>query len=244
MIQEQLNNLKEAQKKGLAVLIDPDKMDQKSLQKRIKLCNVNQVDFIFIGGSLVAGNSMDDAISEIKQLTSIPVIIFPGSVYQISKKADALLFLSLVSGRNPEYLIGNQVIAAPYIKKLGIEALSTAYMLIDAGAMTTASYISGSAPIPANKPSIALATAQASELLGFRNVYLDAGSGAQDCIGQEMINKVAREIKLPLIVGGGITNPEKIKMAWEAGADVVVVGNAIELRPSLIQEFSEIKFSL
>lgn len=244
VIQQDFNSIKRERKKALAVLLDPDKLNDGFLSDRISLCNSHQVDFLFIGGSLVGGESIDESLSKIKSQTNIPIILFPGSVFQLSAQANAVLFLSLVSGRNPEYLIGNQVIAAPYIKKMDIEALSTAYMLIDAGGMTTASYISGTMPIPGNKDGIALATAQAAELLGFRNLYLDAGSGAKNPIRSSMIKGIASNCDVPLIVGGGITNVKDAKNAWLAGADIVVVGNAIEKEPLLIQEFSITKNSL
>jgi phosphoglycerol geranylgeranyltransferase len=166
------------------------------------------------------------------------VILFPGSPSQLSKYADALLYLSLISGRNPELLIGQHVISAPFVRKSGLEIMPTGYMVVDGGAPTTVSYISNASPIPADKNEIALCTAMAGEMLGMRLIYMDAGSGAKRAITEAMIEKVAKNIEVPLIVGGGITTPEKAYLNCKAGADIIVVGNAIEKDPTLIAEIS------
>ncbi|MBC8045256.1 MAG: geranylgeranylglyceryl/heptaprenylglyceryl phosphate synthase [Fimbriimonadaceae bacterium] len=221
-----------------AVLIDPDEVDIPALEKLVSIAKDGGVDYFFVGGSLVIGNFLDTTIKYLKQHTSIPVIIFPGSIQQVNPHADALLFLSLISGRNPELLIGNHVLAAPYVKKSGIEAISTGYILIDGGAPTTVSYISNTTPIPHDKNEIAVCTAMAGELLGMQTIYMDAGSGAKRFISAEMIAAVKKNIALPLIVGGGIKTPEAAYELSNAGADVIVVGNAIEKDTALIKEIS------
>ncbi len=231
----------EDRKKGLkkfAVLIDPDEVDAKALDQLISLGNASNVDYFFVGGSLVIGDYLDTCIRYIKENCNIPVVIFPGSIQQVSPAADALLFLSLISGRNPELLIGNQVLAAPYVKKSGIESISTGYILIDGGAPTTVSYISNTTPIPADKPEIAACTAMAAELLGMKLIYMDSGSGAKRAIPTEVIAAVHKNADLPLIIGGGIKTPEKAYENCNAGADIIVVGNAIEKDTSLIHEIS------
>ncbi|HSC53570.1 MAG TPA: geranylgeranylglyceryl/heptaprenylglyceryl phosphate synthase [Phnomibacter sp.] len=225
-------------KKSFAVLIDPDKVDQQGLDELMRLGTDAGVDYYFLGGSLVISNHLDECVKHIKSQTSTPVVLFPGSPSQVSKYADALLYLSLISGRNPELLIGQHVISAPVVKQSGLEIMPTAYMVIDGGAPTTVSYISNAAPIPSDKNEIAMCTAMAGEMLGMKLVYMDAGSGARKPITESMIEKVAGVIEAPLIIGGGITDPEKAYRNCKAGADVVVVGNAIEKDPSLIKEIA------
>ena len=224
--------------KCLAVLIDPDKVDNQKIEQLVNLATSSNVDYFFVGGSLIISNHLDECIQQIKSLCNIPVLLFPGSPAQISKYADALLYLSLVSGRNPELLIGQHVISAPFVKKSGLEIMPTGYMLIDGGAPTTASYISNATPIPSDKSEIALCTAMASEMLGMKLIYMDAGSGAKRAITENMIQMVAENIEVPLIVGGGILEPEKAYRNCKAGADVIVVGNAIEKNPDLIREMA------
>jgi phosphoglycerol geranylgeranyltransferase len=229
---------KQQQQKSFAVLIDPDKVLPKQIDSLIRLCTDARVDYLLVGGSLVVSNHLDDVITQIKSLCSIPVILFPGSPSQISVYADALLYLSLISGRNPELLIGQHVISAPMIKKSGLEIMSTGYMVIDGGAPTTVSYISNASPIPADKNEIAICTAMAGEMLGMKLIYMDAGSGAKKPITESMIAAVSASIDIPLVVGGGITSPEKAYSNVRAGADIIVVGNAIEKDSALIQEMS------
>jgi len=224
--------------KAFAVLIDPDKVTPSSLSSLVKSANDSKVDYLFVGGSLVVSDHLDECIEQIKKETNIPVILFPGSPSQLSKHADALLYLSLISGRNPELLIGQHVISAPFVKKSGLEIISTGYLVIDGGAPTTVSYISGAAPIPADKAEIALCTAMAGEMLGQKLIYMDAGSGAKKPITEEMIALVARNIEVPLVIGGGIRDAEKAYLNCKAGADVIVVGNAIEKEPSLLEEIA------
>lgn len=238
-IYQSLVQKKQQGKKSFAVLIDPDKVDIALLDQLIALSIEAKVDYLLVGGSLVVSNHLDECIQHIKENCSIPVILFPGSPSQISKYADALLYLSLISGRNPELLIGQHVISAPFVKQSGLEIMSTGYMVIDGGAPTTVSYISNASPIPADKNEIALCTALAGEMLGMKLIYMDAGSGAKRAITEGMIKKVASNIEVPLIVGGGITTPEKAYLNCKAGADVIVVGNAIEKDIALIKEMSE-----
>jgi putative glycerol-1-phosphate prenyltransferase len=233
-----LTEKKKSGRKSFAVLIDPDKVTSSSLSPLINLANSNKVDYLLVGGSLVVSDHLDECVAQIKRESSIPVILFPGSPSQLTRHADALLYLSLISGRNPELLIGQHVISAPFVKKSGLEIISTGYMVIDGGAPTTVSYISGAAPIPADKAEIALCTAMAGEMLGARVIYMDAGSGAKKAISEEMIAVVAKNIDVPLVVGGGIRDAEKAYLNCKAGADVIVVGNAIEKDPSLLEEMA------
>jgi putative glycerol-1-phosphate prenyltransferase len=229
---------KKTGKKSFAVLIDPDKVDTEKIDQLLHLAADAKVDYFFVGGSLVISSHLDECIQQIKSSSRIPVLLFPGSPSQVSKYADALLYLSLISGRNPELLIGQHVISAPFVKKSGLEIMPTGYMVIDGGAPTTVSYISNATPIPADKNEIAMCTAMAGEMLGMKLIYMDAGSGAKRAITEHMIEKVARHIEIPLIIGGGITEPEKAYRNCKAGADVIVVGNAIEKDVSLIKEIS------
>lgn len=224
--------------KSFAVLIDPDKVDNEKMHRLLELAHAAKVDYFLVGGSLVISNYLDTCVQFIKANSTIPVILFPGSHTQVSKYADALLYLSLISGRNPELLIGQHVISAPAVRKSGLEILSTGYMVIDGGAPTTVSYISNASPLPADKNDIAMCTAMAGEMLGMKLIYMDAGSGAKRPITESMIETVARHISVPLFIGGGITNPEKAYLNCKAGADIIVVGNAIEKDESLIMEMA------
>ena len=229
---------KRAGKKSFAVLIDPDKVNDQTVAELIELSVSSKVDYFFVGGSLVVSNYLDQCLQLIKKSCSIPTVLFPGSPSQVSKYADALLYLSLISGRNAELLIGQHVVSAPMVKKSGLEVMSTGYMVVDGGAQTTVSYISNSSPLPSDKSEIAVCTALAGEMLGMKLIYMDAGSGAKNPISETMITKVAQSISVPLIVGGGIVDPEKAYLNCKAGADVIVVGNAIEKDSSLIREMA------
>lgn len=237
-VYQSLVEKKKAGKKSFAVLIDPDKVSSSSLNELINLSVEAKVDYFFVGGSLVVTDHLDECIQQIKSSCTIPVLLFPGSPSQISKHADALLYLSLISGRNADMLIGQHVISAPFVKKSGLEIISTGYMVIDGGAATTVSYISNATPVPADKPDIALCTAMAGEMLGMKLIYMDSGSGAKKAISEEMISTVAKNIEVPIIVGGGIRHAEKAYLNCKAGADVIVVGNAIEKDASLIKEIA------
>ena len=243
-IYQELLAKKSKGKKSFAVLIDPDKIQTEVLDELIALGTKAQVDYWLVGGSLVVSNKLDELVRHLKANSNIPVILFPGSPSQVTRHADALLYLSLISGRNPELLIGQHVLSAPFIKKSGLEILSTGYMVIDGGAPTTVSYISNATPIPSDKNDIALCTALAGEMLGMKLIYLDAGSGAKKPVETAMIRTVAAQIEVPLIIGGGITTPKKAKENCEAGADLIVIGNAIEKDPLLIQSISAAIHSL
>ena len=229
---------KQQGKKSFAVLIDPDKVNHTVLDDLMHLSIQAHVDYFLVGGSLVISNHLDECVQHLKKHCQIPVILFPGSPSQVSKYADALLYLSLISGRNPELLIGQHVVSAPFVKKSGLEIMPTGYIVIDGGAPTTVSYISNATPVPADKNEIAMCTAMAGEMLGMKLIYMDAGSGAKRPITEGMIEAVSKHIEAPLIIGGGITDPEKAYRNCKAGADVIVVGNAIEKDSSLIMEMS------
>ena len=225
-------------KKSFAVLVDPDKTNLSQLDTLLALGEQANIDYWFVGGSLVISDQLDELVQHIKKNSSIPVILFPGSPSQVTRHADALLYLSLISGRNPELLIGQHVLSAPFVKQSGLEILSTGYIVVDGGAPTTVSYISNASPIPADKDDIALCTALAGEMLGMKLIYMDAGSGAKQAITPSMIKRVSSQITIPLIVGGGIKTPEKAIENCRAGADLIVVGNAIEKNSKLLSEMS------
>src|SRR5205085_9318296 len=233
-IYKSLEERKKTGHKSFAVLIDPDKVDHSLLDELMDLSISANVDYFLVGGSLVISNHLDDVVKHIKDNCSIPVILFPGSPTQLSKYADALLYLSLISGRNPELLIGQHVVSAPTVKQSGLEILSTGYMVIDGGAPTTVSYISNASPIPHDKNEIAMCTAMAGDMLGMKLIYMDSGSGAKRPITESMIKIVADHIEVPLIIGGGIVHPEKAYLNCKAGADVIFVGTAIEKSASLL----------
>ncbi len=235
-IYESILQSKKQGKKLFAVLIDPDKFESTGF---IALCEAANIDFIMVGGSIITNGNFEQCIQSIKKQTKIPVLIFPGNNMQISKSADAILLLSLISGRNPDMLIGNHVIAATKLKSSNLEILPTGYLLIESGKHTAASYMSNTNPIPSDKDDIAMATAMAGEMLGLKLIYLDAGSGALNRVNETMINKVSLNTTIPLIVGGGINSPEKAVLACKAGADIVVIGNAIEKDVTLIQSVSK-----
>lgn len=238
-IQDTIIKKAQAGQKQLAILIDPDKADQALINRLCETAQKLQADFFLIGGSLLTDGDLDRTLALIKQKSKLPCIIFPGSSNQVSAKADAILFLSLLSSRNSEMLIGQQVIAAPYIKRAEIEAIGTAYLLVESGAQTTASYMSNSTPIPANKAEIAASTALAGEYMGMKLIYLDAGSGAINQVPADMIAKVKNYTQQPLLVGGGIDNAQKLEDAYQAGADVVVIGNAFEKNPKFVEEIKD-----
>lgn len=241
MTQNLLSNFYERKangQKSFAVLIDPDKVNSENFSKLLDLCVEYNVDYIFVGGSLIMDYVMAEVIAKVKEYTNIPVILFPGNSLHIDSQADAILLLSLISGRNPDFLIGQHVILAPVLRKSGLEILSTGYMLIDSGQQTTVSYISATTPIPHDKPGIAVCTAMAGEMLGLKLMYLDAGSGAINPVSQEMIAAVRKSVDTPIIVGGGINSIKKAKNALSAGADVIVVGNGIEENIDLLKQIA------
>lgn len=227
-------------KKSIAVLVDPDKAEDPSrLLHLINLASENCVDYFFVGGSLVTSANLSDVVRKIKENVTIPVVLFPGSAIQVDASADALLFLSLISGRNPELLIGQHVVAAPIIRNTRLEVIPTGYMLINSGKITSVAYISNTMPIPDDKYSLAGSTALAGQMLGLQAIYIDAGSGAEKEISPRMIGAVRKAVSTPLIVGGGINSARKAITALEAGADMIVIGNALEKDPDLLTEVSE-----
>ncbi len=231
-------------KKEIAVLIDPGKTDLNLLEKTILNADKAKADYIFIGGSIHTSDKLDESIQFIRDLTNIPVILFPGSALQISTKADATLFMSLISGRNPELLIGHQVLSAPLIKEKGLKTISTGYMLIENGHTSSVGYMSNTMPIPREKNAIAVATAMAGEMLGLSCIFMDAGSGASQPVKPEMISSVHKNVNIPIIIGGGISTSNQLREAFENGANIVVIGNALETNPDLIEELILIRNQL
>ena len=234
MIIRHITFLHQTNKKGFAVLIDPDKINFQNLELLIHKSVKNHVTYFFIGGSLITENLTSQIVKCIKKLSNIPIVLFPGNISHINLSADAILYLSLVSGRNPDFLIGQHVISAPILRKSALEILPTGYILIDGGKQTTVSYISNTTPIPNIEHDVAICTAMAAEMLGMKLIFMDAGSGAMNEIPSEMIRAVRENIELPILVGGGINNIEKVKNALEAGADIIVVGHGIENDINLI----------
>lgn len=230
----------QAGRKTFAVLLDPDNLTEQRCLELIALAETHRVTYFFMGGSLVTSNNQAALLKLIKAHSSIPVILFPSNSLHIDHQADGILLLSLISGRNPEFLIGQHVLAAPLLKASPLEVLPTGYLLIDTGKQTTASYMSGTTPLPYDKPAIAACTAMAGELLGMQFIYMDGGSGAQKPISPDMIAAVKNAIEVPLIIGGGINTSEKAYAALNAGADVIVVGNEIEKNPGFIAKVSEV----
>ena len=228
--------------KGAAylVLLDPDKLSQNKAIAFLKHSEKSGVDGFLIGGSLMMSGNFEPLIEKVKVNTNLPAIIFPGSIDQISTVADAILFLSVVSGRNADHLIGRHVIASPMIKRAGIEPISTGYIIIESGITTTAVYMSGSMPLPRNKPEIAAATALAAEYLGMKLIYLEAGSGADQTVPDEMIRAVANVCSIPVIVGGGIRSPLVAREKVDSGANIIVTGNFFEDESNwdMIREFA------
>ncbi len=227
--------------KMFGVLIDPDKQDATELIEVIKICNEVEMDYFFVGGSIITHGDMNTTVRLIKENSTKPVIIFPGNPDQISDYADAILFLSLISGRNPEFLIGHQVTAAPIIKSTKLEVIPTGYLLVDCGTTTTAIYVSDTNPIPHDNAEIAANTALAGEYLGLKLTYIDGGSGAKKCISKDMITKTRSALKGPLIIGGGIRTPEAAKEIYKAGADIIIIGNGAEENQNLIVEIAKMK---
>lgn len=215
---------------GFCVLLDPDRIPLPELVSQAKICADTGVDVLLVGTSLMLGQGFTGTVKAIRDAVDIPVVIFPGEKSQVSEYADALLFLTLLSGRNPELIIGEQVRSAPLIKSIGLEAISTAYLLIESGRSTSVEYMSNTRPIPANKPDIALAHAMVAELFGLKLVYLEAGSGAENMVPDEMVRRVSTDSALPVVVGGGIRSPRDVAAKVNAGASFIVVGNHLEDR--------------
>jgi putative glycerol-1-phosphate prenyltransferase len=229
--------------KKLAVLIDPDQINQDDLRLTIEKSVSENIDYFFVGGSLLFQDCLNEALELINELSDIPTIIFPGNDLQINDKADAILYLSLISGRNPEFLIGKQVISAPLLSQADIEVIGTGYILVNGGQPTAASYMSNTQPIPYDQTNIAVSTALAGQFLGHKLIFMDGGSGAEKPISSKMISAVKKHLDIPLVIGGGIRSVEQVRSAYDAGADIVVVGNAIEKDVNFISEIAAQRFN-
>lgn len=227
-------------KKSLALLVDPDDLNEGGMKAIVNAAIENEVDYFLVGGSLITSNNLESVVDSIKAYSAIPCILFPGNAIQIHPEADAILFLSLISGRNPELLIGQHVVAAPVLKRSNLEIIPTGYMLIHSGRPTSVSYMSNTQPIPNDKPSLAISTAMAGEMLGLKCIYMDAGSGALEPVSSKVIKSVKRNIDIPLIIGGGINSKRRAQEALEAGADMIVIGNGAQKNLSLLAEVSDV----
>ena len=226
---------------GYIVLIDPDRKSENGLADKVNKINNSGVDAIFVGGSLMMDGRSSDRVAQIRSLAEIPVIFFPGGISQLNSHYDAILFMSIISGRNPHYLIGEQVIAAPIVKDLGIEVIPTGYLLLDGGSDSAVQFMSSTAPIPMDKPDISIAHALAAQYLGKQLIYLEAGSGAKQAVTNELIKEVFEQVEIPLIVGGGIRTPEVAREKVESGASFVVTGTIIEENNNgnILEKFAE-----
>lgn len=227
-IYKEITNAFRENRRLLAVLLDPDKVDINRIENLVEKISQSPATHIFIGGSLVFSNLIEHLITEIKSFSNLPILLFPGHPSQIAENADGLLFLSLLSGRNPDYLIGHHVKSAPSLKKSNLEIIPTAYLLIESGGVTAVEKISKTVPILRKYIDEAVATAQAGELMGNKLIYLEAGSGALQAVPKEMIEQVSNSVEIPLIVGGGIRTKEGIELAYQSGATMVVIGTAFE----------------
>ncbi|RAU84199.1 geranylgeranylglyceryl/heptaprenylglyceryl phosphate synthase [Pontibacter arcticus] len=227
-------------RKYFALLLDPDNLTEESCLNLLTLSKAHPIDFFFVGGSLITTDNQQHIIRLLKANADTPVILFPSNSLHIDKQADGILLLSLISGRNPEFLIGQHILAAPILKASQLAVYPTGYMLVDCGNQTTASYMSGTTPLPYNKPEIAACTAMAGELLGLRYIYLDGGSGADKPVSPEMVAAVRKSVEVPVIVGGGINTVGKARTILDAGADVLVIGNHIEKNPGFLAEVSDL----
>lgn len=238
-IQSYIENCLQGKEKMLAILIDPDKCRGDELARQAHLIETHKPHLVLVGGSLTS-HPVDEIVQYLKARTSQPVVLYPGHPVQVSFSADALLFLSMISGRNAELLIGAHVTAAPAIHRHKMETIPTGYMLIDGGTPTSVEYISQTRPIPPGKTDIAVATAIAGQLLGLKMIYMDAGSGARSPIPGQMIEAVKEQLNIPLMIGGGIDSPEKLSAAFKSGADIVVTGNVLEKEPELLASFMKV----
>lgn len=239
MIYNLIQNRIKKHQKSLLLLIDPDKFNAQRIQQIGNMIKGRSVPFIVVGGSMIS-SPISPVVKAIKEVLQLPIVLYPGSPTHLTEGADGLFLLSMISGRNPDLLIGHHVTAAPLLKQMNIEIISTGYMLIDGGCTTSVEYISQTRPIPANKSDIAVATAMAGEMLGLKMIYMDAGSGAKNPIPTEMIANVRENISLPMLIGGGIKTAQQLKAAYSAGADMVIIGNALEKNPDLLNEMLEV----
>tara|TARA_B100000953_G_scaffold243166_1_gene204953 strand:+ start:63 stop:803 length:741 start_codon:yes stop_codon:yes gene_type:complete len=234
-----LNSVINERGAAYVVLIDPDRKNEDSINSRVELANNSGVDALFVGGSLMMDGNCTDRVKQIKEVSNIPVIFFPGGVGQLNSHYDAMLFMSVISGRNPHYLIGEQVIAAPLVKVMGIETIPTGYILMDGGAGSTVEFVSGTRPIPMNRPDVAVAHALAGQYLGMNLIYLEAGSGAKEPVAPGVVEAVNDAVDVPLIVGGGIRSPETASETVKAGASIIVTGTIIEIHSNRMKELAD-----
>ncbi len=228
--------------KSVALLLDPDRAKGSALDRVIEIAVANNVDYILAGGSITF-TSIDQLINRIKKKCTIPVILFPGNLLQLNTKVDGVYFISLISGRNPELLIGNHVIAAPFLKEIRNKIVSVGYILVNCGSKTSVEYMSQTEAIPSDKTDIIIATALAGEMLGMKMIYLEGGSGAVMPVPGEVIRAVRENITIPLAVGGGIRSSEQVRIAYENGADLVVIGNGCEEYPGFLTEVCNVRDS-
>ncbi|HBC77317.1 MAG TPA: geranylgeranylglyceryl/heptaprenylglyceryl phosphate synthase [Bacteroidales bacterium] len=226
--------------RSVALLLDPDKASSEGLEKTLRIASECKTDYILAGGSLTF-NSIDNLIDTVRKYCNIPIILFPGNLLQLSLKADAILLLSLISGRNPELLIGNHVIAAPYLRRVREKLISVGYILVGSGKKTSVEYISQTEAIPADKSDLVVATALAGEMLGFNMIYLEAGSGAEKPVPSEIISAVRENVSIPIAVGGGLRSRKEISDAFHAGADLIILGNGCEKNPGLLAEACSVR---
>jgi phosphoglycerol geranylgeranyltransferase len=233
--EDNMKHLSFPSKKSLALLIDPDKATGRSLDKILTLATLHGVDYILTGGSITF-NSIDNLIDSVRERCNIPVVLFPGNLLQLSYRADSILLLSLISGRNPELLIGNHVLAAPFLRNIRDKLVPVGYILINCGSKTSVEYMSQTEAIPSDKTDIVVATALAGEMLGLKLIYLEGGSGASKPVPPELIKSVRKNITIPIAVGGGIRKADQIEDAFREGADLVILGNGVEKNPGLIEE--------
>jgi phosphoglycerol geranylgeranyltransferase len=234
-----LSSRKQNGKKCLAILVDPDKMSQ--LAQLLDVCKQHTPDLFLVGGSFRGDEQMSDCIKRLRQSANIPVVLFPGNHNQVVRDADAVMLLSVISSRNADLLIGRQVEAALKIRQSELEVIPTGYILVESGKLTTVQYMSQSLPVPRNKPELAAATAMAGEQLGLKAIYLEAGSGADQSVPSEMIKAVAGTVAALLFAVGGFTTAGQLESCFGSGADIAVIGNALEQRPALLQEFITIR---
>ena len=233
-----LQNSVEVNGTSFILLIDPDKKNNDKIDKLVEHANMNGVDAIFVGGSLMMDSLYHERIERIKYISNVPLVLFPGAINQINRHFDAMLFMSLLSGRNPHYLIGEQVLAAPIVKDIGVETIPTGYVLIDGGSPTTVEFVSGTRPLPPSRIDLIISHALAAQFLGMDILYLEAGSGAKKRVPNEVVEMVAKESQLDIIVGGGIKSPNDASELAQAGASFVVVGSAIEKSIESMNDFA------
>tara|TARA_Y100000310_G_scaffold36174_1_gene34063 strand:+ start:4799 stop:5545 length:747 start_codon:yes stop_codon:yes gene_type:complete len=238
---EYLMNVRDEKGAGYLVLIDPDRKNDGIVERLVQSVNESEVDAILAGGSLFMDGKFHERVALIKEISQVPVILFPGAVNQLGPHFDAVLFMSIISGRNPTYLIGEQVIGAPIVRDLGLEAIATGYMLFDGGGKSTVEFLSNTQPLPMERSDLAVAHGLAAQYLGMKLLYLEAGSGAVRSIPEKIISALSSEVELPIIVGGGIKSPEEAAGKVEAGASFVVTGTVTETddHKALMQSFAD-----